>query len=374
EDKILDLGSYSAPAFFDFDLDGDKDLVVGITKDYLGTLYLYQNTGTELLPEYKLIDTNWLELSQYNRSPIPAFGDLNNDGLEDLLVGTYKENLIYFKNNGQKLILESLFFDSINVGNSSSPTIADVNYDGLNDLIIGCENGNLFYYENNGKAKGKRFGLVSDSLGKIFTNEISYVGNTPHDTSDIGRSVPCAVDIDKNGTLDLVVGGITGSIKVYKNISNYIHSKARVSENIYFDHSIDTFGLADFGTYTCTAVCNLDGDTMPDIMVGNSRGGFNLMGTKRTTSIVTNNSVYLPSQSAQTSVFPNPTKNELNISVKYTNDNYAYTIVNLLGEEVMKGIVNQNKTTLNIENLPTGMYILKLVNKTEESTIKFVKE
>ncbi|MBI3234706.1 MAG: T9SS type A sorting domain-containing protein [Bacteroidetes bacterium] len=83
---------------------------------------------------------------------------------------------------------------------------------------------------------------------------------------------------------------------------------------------------------------------------------------------------YQKRESTNINVYPNPANDLLNIIYTGYQSIQSYSIFNLIGQEVMSGVINQNKTALNIENLPTGMYILKLMNKAEESTIKFVKE
>ncbi len=75
---------------------------------------------------------------------------------------------------------------------------------------------------------------------------------------------------------------------------------------------------------------------------------------------------------AQVVVFPNPSSGSVNI--KYQNKPImpvAYVIYNLLGENVLSGIINNG--IINLENLPNQAYILKLNLNQEHTIIRLVK-
>ncbi|MEQ8623881.1 MAG: T9SS type A sorting domain-containing protein [Vicingaceae bacterium] len=76
------------------------------------------------------------------------------------------------------------------------------------------------------------------------------------------------------------------------------------------------------------------------------------------------------------SVYPNPVKNVLKIEQKQElNETIEYTIVNLLGMEVMKGVINNNvSNTLDLSGFENGVYFLILrSNETEQKVIKIKK-
>lgn len=79
------------------------------------------------------------------------------------------------------------------------------------------------------------------------------------------------------------------------------------------------------------------------------------------------------------SIFPNPTTNDLNVSFDLVKkSNVTFSIVNLLGQSMLEYnstySVGQNKATLSVSDLPSGIYFLNIL--TEEGSIqrKFVKE
>lgn len=76
---------------------------------------------------------------------------------------------------------------------------------------------------------------------------------------------------------------------------------------------------------------------------------------------------------ADISFYPNPAINTLNIkSTLDLNDTTNYTIVNLLGKTVGKGIVKN--ASIDVSNLNTGAYIVNLSGSSVQYTSKFIKQ
>jgi hypothetical protein len=75
-----------------------------------------------------------------------------------------------------------------------------------------------------------------------------------------------------------------------------------------------------------------------------------------------------------TKIFPNPAQSELILEQDETSGNVFFSICNLGGQEVIKQAVFNQKTTINIGILVSGMYFLKLVRDGSNEVIKFIKE
>jgi hypothetical protein len=68
-------------------------------------------------------------------------------------------------------------------------------------------------------------------------------------------------------------------------------------------------------------------------------------------------------------IYPNPTNGALQVT-GYELQVEDYLIYNVIGQMVMQGKLQEKTSTLNVESLTTGMYFLKIGDK----TVKFVKE
>lgn len=89
--------------------------------------------------------------------------------------------------------------------------------------------------------------------------------------------------------------------------------------------------------------------------------------------------VYNPNASknenlVSTYIFPNPTKNILNIQLNNKLENSTYEIMDINGKKILNGILINNFSTINIENLNSGIYFLKIHNNLDSKFLKFVVE
>jgi pimeloyl-ACP methyl ester carboxylesterase len=66
-------------------------------------------------------------------------------------------------------------------------------------------------------------------------------------------------------------------------------------------------------------------------------------------------------------VFPNPAKNTLTILSEATGD---YIIFDIIGREILRGALSDNRVDVDVSILPTGMYLVK----TKDESVKFFKE
>ncbi len=77
-------------------------------------------------------------------------------------------------------------------------------------------------------------------------------------------------------------------------------------------------------------------------------------------------------QSNSINVWPNPAEDALN--VVSTSDISSINILDMTGKLMNTTIVNNTNAYLNISNLKTGMYLVKVSNKSETKTIKIIKK
>lgn len=183
---------------------------------YTGRIYLYLNNGTSVSPSFILADDDFGHVSQAGLQGVyPAFDDLDGDGDQDMLIGNSDGAMWLFTNiagAGNLPVFGAPVRDyqNLRVEAYSTPVFVDINDDGLNDLVVGSVNGRLSWFRNTGSPGEPVFGLVTDFFGKVNV--------TDPDLSYKGYSVPCFFR-KPGGALTLLVGSETGLLKYYTGIS-----------------------------------------------------------------------------------------------------------------------------------------------------------
>lgn len=177
QSKTIETGEYSYPALHDVDGDGDFDLFVASPTPYVDSKYdeayyrifMYENVGDSSSPAFELRDEDYLNLTSLKQAHFsPSFGDADNDGTVDLLLATDKGKIFFYSNANtpdkpSSFSQASVKFMDIKYPRQISACVADVNEDGMNDLVIGQVGGSLSYYEwDNNSLK-----LISDDWGGV---------------------------------------------------------------------------------------------------------------------------------------------------------------------------------------------------------------
>ena len=366
QNTMLDFGGHSAPAFFDFNGDGTQDLLVAADRntDAGGSfLVLLENVGSDQRPVYKVKNRNYLQLKKDSLLLLsPAVGDLNNDQVPDLLLGTAEGRLLYYQNQssqGEKARFRqvSTFLDSIDIGRGSAPAIADINGDGLKDLLIGTSFMDLFYYQQQSTGSGPpNFRLITDTFGGIQRERFAFLR-------------PAVADLDQNNSPDLLLGTRTGGLKLYANFQQYLRNdkpfpKAELNARVPgSNQNIDRLSY-----FLEPAIHNQGKDSLPDVYLGNIRGGLIYLGTqaKRDTLDDVTGQEPVSRSKKDYSLYPNPATSNLYLNWETKSASKApltFRIRDLKGRVVKTSRFDSKASGpfhLNVSHLTPGMYITTL--------------
>ena len=359
QQEMIDLGAGSYPVFFDHNSDGLEDLIVGnygyhqMGGNPSSKLALFTNTGNNVKPNYVLENRDWQNLSQINLNInlnipalnlTPSFGDLDNDNDQDMILGDANGKLHYFTNNGTNpasFTISQPNYNNIDVGYFASPQIIDVNRDGLLDILIGEQNGTINYCQNSGSLSSPIFDTVITNFGgiDIESNIISS-----------GYSSPTL--FDNNGSYELYSGSFTGVIYKFNNIDNNLTG--------LFD-SISPL-LSSEGSKTRVAINDINNDQKIDCIIGNYSGGLSFFSSD-SSLISTQN--FIPRNNLN--IYPNPTQYEIIIEGNSFGD---IDIVNSFGQLMLKSKKQSIRHRVNVNQLNSGIYFLKLGKYSSKFIIK----
>jgi gliding motility-associated-like protein len=223
----------------DLNNDGKLDLVKVNSSG--SSVQVYKNTSTA----GDLTLSNFSSTSSFSTTTSPKdvyLGDVNNDGLLDILVSNGSTILSILINSSTNNSISFLTKQDITVAASTVIKVSDINTDGLPDLITAARNG---------------------SSVNIYPNTMVLPTNTVSFGSVTALSATSIMDIDvsdfnNDGLIDIVsTNGSTSSAKVFINTN----SSSSVSFNTSFTFSGGTYGSS-------VRIADLNNDGKNDVIVG----------------------------------------------------------------------------------------------------------
>ncbi|GGG27781.1 T9SS type A sorting domain-containing protein [Hymenobacter glacieicola] len=279
-------GAYVADVTFD----GRPDVLVAPnlydnvdTVDTRQSVWLYRNAGTGATPTLVREQTDFLQrdMLDFSEAAAPAFGDVDGDGLVDMLVGSvsrnntrgfYRAALSYYRNAGTAAtpVFQLVTHDYLNLSSrkftSLKPALADINRDGALDLVYSAAQtatSSPLYYILNTAAAGQA-AVFNTAATATFSN----LPSTPGDA-------PCFTDVDADGRIDLLLGTNyfdvpVGSLRYYRNVGATAVSQTFVLQDADFGQIRTSAGTRPSNLHP--AVADFDGDGRPDLLTADASG------------------------------------------------------------------------------------------------------
>ncbi len=361
QNDMIDVGEGSYPVIIDIDQDGFQDLIIGNRKKIVdslttSTITYFRNTGSLTNPSFEWIEDDLFSLSTsgVGEALYPTFMDLNGDNALDLIIGNLNGELLFLLNAaGQNEMMDfpgpaAYLLNNnnipIDVGQLAKPQAFDLNEDGLIDLVVGERSGRIRYFENTGSPNNPEFTWITDTLGGVLTP--GYLLNT-------GYSSPFFYH--ENGEIKLIIGSETGEIQYYNSISS----------NLSGTFSLFTGPASNFneGKRSTLARYDLNNDALPDLIIGNYRGGISFFKGDSESAISE------IKKDLVIQLFPNPANDQFTL-VFNDEEKHKISIFNQLGQLVF--ITESpfgNTMEINVNDWNNGQYIVRIDNENDPKFI-----
>lgn len=365
------LGVYSSggnygSVWVDYDNDGDSDLFIakcgGETERRKNQLF--RNNGNLSFTEVSIAANMNDPLSTWSS----AWGDYDSDGDMDCFVGsslTSEAHKLMRNNNGVfEDITASAGLDIFtDKGHENQPF--DFNNDGYIDIF---SNGNILINDGDGTFtvfplssphEGAVGDFNNDGFLDIFNSQVYYNDGNSNNWLKV-----CLTGTTSN------INGIGARIEVSSPSFNSASSKkaqirdVRSAQGFAYMSTLNThFGLGSDTTIDTVTIYWPSGTV--DIVVNPSIN----------TSLCVTEGETLSLESTITNdliLYPNPTKGLLNLNADYGFENAVYSVFDITGKRVLNDRFYSN--TIDVSELSSGNYILRVMHNGVIKTQKFIKQ
>jgi len=359
----LELGNYFSGGnygsiWIDFDNDRDVDMFMAKCggSSERSTNQMYQRnvdgTFTEIASELQLDD----DIQTWSS----AWGDYDNDGDMDAFIGASSGSHKLMENNGDGSFTDITASSGISVLTATTIENAthDFNNDGNLDIASG---GNILYGngDNTFTLQSNAIGGSNGGFGDLNNDGFidAYQGSIRMNEGNGNNWVKL---ITKGAQSN--INGIGARIEV-RTASGMQIRDVRSGEGFRFMSSMTTH--VGIGT----------DDAIESITIYWPSGMIDIMDNpdiNQTHTVTEGATLGLNDTLVDNLIlFPNPTRDNLNLSSSVTLDTAIFTVFDATGRRILNGRVRSS--SLDVSSISAGNYILRIVNEGQIKTQKFIK-
>lgn len=283
-----DRAGNSVSGVGDFNGDGFDDVIIGADtggENEQGKSYVVfgSESGFDTELDLSSLDgSNGFALSGFEANlgnSVSGAGDINKDGLDDIIVGSSEQSAVIFGSENQfdaEFDLSSLNgnngFVILSDGSLRSVSSAgDVNGDGIDDLIIGVHS---YSYESGSEPD---FTYVIFGSESAFSNRFDlssldgdngFILNGVEKDKQLGNSVSSAGDINADGIDDIIIRASESSYVVFGSATGFDASFDLKTLDGNNGFAIDGLNEYDFSNSSVDGAGDFNGDGIDDLIIG----------------------------------------------------------------------------------------------------------
>jgi len=345
------------------DINGDGKLDILTTRETWNQLGIYLNTSNNNNVSFanKIVIEDTIGVR-------PAFADLNGDGMIDMVAIAYSGNgrdvYIYSNNSSLNTIDFNLELSVLAGGlppdgtndynwSSSNPELVDLDGDGKLEIVVtngncgfGCSPSGISVIRNTSTSSGLNFDYNYNDFYQYQTNSLPLRINIS--------------DINGDGKPDILTNDWLGGISILLNSST--------EGSIVLEKQMQ-IGVGNYPLSVATADLNMD--ESPEIVVANwevegLRIIHNFIPTVLSTAVLS----IIENGSNRVLIYPNPTNENITISVNNFNGNIKIEVYDSIGNRLQ--ISNEN--TISLRDYAKGIYLLRVTYGDRVEVVKAIKD
>jgi hypothetical protein len=232
--KPIDVFGCPSPNFEDFDHDGDLDLLCG---EFLDGFTYFENIGSRTNPRYatgqRVQNNRGALLTMDLQMIVPVAFDWDKDGDADLIVGDEDGRVAFIENTGKFTKAHTPIFaapkyfqqeaDTLKFGALATPVGFDWDGDGDTDIVSGNTAGYIGFFENlsgpniaNPKWAAPKYLRAADQIIRPMAGANGSIQGPAE--AKWGYTTLSVADWDNDQLPDLMVNSIWGKVVWYRNV------------------------------------------------------------------------------------------------------------------------------------------------------------